>query len=42
MRVLFGIERRLEDCIRVAMVGNHNVLISAARPNREVAGVVYL
>ena len=40
--VPIGLERRLEDCIRVAVVGNHNVLISMARANGEVDSVICL
>ena len=40
--VLLGLERSLEDCIRVAVVDGHNVLVAAAKANREAAGVVYL
>ena len=38
--VLLGLERSLEDCIRVVVVGNHNVLIAAERSNEEAADVV--
>ena len=40
--VLIGMERRLEDIIRVVVVGNHNVLIAAAISNGEAVGVVYV
>ena len=39
---LLGLERCLEDRISVAVVGIHNVLIAAARANRESASVVYV
>ena len=37
---LLGLERRLEDCIRVTVLGNHDVLIDAARANGEAPSVV--
>ena len=40
--VLLGIERRLEDHIGVAVLGNHNALVSAARADGEAARVVYV
>ena len=40
--VLLGIELRLGGCIGVALVGNQNVLISAARANGEAVGVIYI
>ena len=40
--VLIGMERRLEDIIRVVVVVNHNVLIAAAISNGEAVGVVYV
>ena len=38
--VLLVMERRLEDRIRFAVVGDHNVLIDTARANGEAAVVV--
>ena len=38
--VLLGMERRFEDCIRVSVTDNHNVMIAAAKANGEVDGVV--
>ena len=35
-----GMELRLKDYVIVAVVGDHNVLIAAARANEEVANVV--
>ena len=38
--VLLGLERRLEDRIRVAVVGDHSILIAAERVNRGAVSVV--
>ena len=40
MRVLLGMEWRLEDCMRVAVVGNHNVLLAAVKANGGAGGFV--
>ena len=40
MCVLFGREGGLQGGVEVAMVGNHDVLISATRSNWEVPSVV--
>lgn len=40
MRVFARAEGRIEDGVGVAVVGNHDVLIAAARTNREPTGVV--
>ena len=38
--VLLSLERRLEDSIIVAVVGNHNLLIDTARANGKAENVV--
>ena len=38
--VILGLEWRLEDRPKLAVVGNHNVLVVVVRVNREAAGVV--
>ena len=37
--IILGLEWGLEDCIGVEVLGNHNVLIAAARANGGAAGV---
>ena len=38
--IILGLEWGLEDCIGVEVLGNHNVLIVAARANGGASGVV--